>query len=606
MSAQNALTPRVFLFRHGETDWAKLGRSTGTTEIELKRTGAAQVSSAAAILVGPGKLLDPRRFEHIFVSPRKRARQTFNLLLGPNFGLIEGIKGKLTYTEDIAEWNYGDYEGLKNSEIRSLRQERGHDKERRWDIWTDGCEGGEHEITERLDRLISQIRVIQQPYMHGEKPADVLLVAHGLILRCFTKRWIGLSIDNPLPIMFEPGAISVLSYKNNDIDEPALHIGLALPEEDAQERTEETPTIPIEPPIVSGAYEVNEGVVKAKLLKLWAYFDRQDLWFDLLRHANSADDKWIQKLTEDELNFNEAIALLCAFGLVDPDRPPQQQVGSGRYSIHSCIHSWTLSMLNKEWDKSLARLAFTCVALEVPSTDEKDWWLLQRRLLQHATQQNIFIVNGKVDINELDWAFHKFGNFYADQGKLAKAEAMYIRAMQGYKKALGPDHISILDTVHNLGILYKKQGKLAKAEAMYIRAMQGYKKALEPDHISILNTVNNLGILYKKQGKLAEAEAMYIRAMQGYEKALGPDHISTLHTVNNLGLLYADQGKLAEAEAMYIRAIQGYEKALGPDHISILDTVHNLGLLYADQGKLAEAEAMYIRALQGNEEAFGP
>jgi broad specificity phosphatase PhoE len=162
MSAQNALTPRVFLFRHGEssiwscnkplvddarlvgeTDWAKLGRSTGTTEIELNPTGAAQVSSAAAILVGPGKLLDPRRFEHIFVSPRKRARQTFKLLLGPNFDLIEGIKGKLTYTEDIAEWNYGDYEGLKNSEIRSLRQERGHDKERRWDIWTDGCEGGE-------------------------------------------------------------------------------------------------------------------------------------------------------------------------------------------------------------------------------------------------------------------------------------------------------------------------------------------------------------------------------------------------------------------------------------------------------------------------------
>ncbi|KAF2415859.1 putative phosphoglycerate mutase [Tothia fuscella] len=242
MSAQNALTPRVFLFRHGETEWAKLGRSTGTTEIELNPTGSAQVSSAAAMLVGPGKLLDPRRLERIFVSPRKRAKQTLELLMKPNFDLIQG---KYTYTEDIAEWDYGDYEGLKNHEIRVLRQERGHDKERKWDIWTDGCEGGEsrHQITERLDRLISQIKEIQQPYMHGEKPVDVLLVAHGLILRCFTKRWIGLSIDNPLPIMFEPGAISVLSYKNNDVDEPALQIGLSLPsEEDALQRIEETYT----------------------------------------------------------------------------------------------------------------------------------------------------------------------------------------------------------------------------------------------------------------------------------------------------------------------------------------------------------------------------
>ncbi|KAH8591855.1 putative phosphoglycerate mutase [Bisporella sp. PMI_857] len=262
MSAQNALTPRIFLFRHGETEWAKLGRSTGTTEIALNSTGTAQVSSAAVMLVGPGKLLDPRRLKRIFVSPRKRARQTFELLLKPNFDLIEK---KLTYTEDIAEWDYGDYEGLKIHEIRRLRQERGQDKETKWDIWTDGCEGGEsrHQITERLDRLISQIKEIQQPYMHGEKPADVLLVAHGLILRCFTKRWIGLSIDNSLPIMFEPGAISVLSYKNNDVDEPALYIGLALPsEEDAQRRMEETPTIPIEPPIASGAYEVNGGVIK--------------------------------------------------------------------------------------------------------------------------------------------------------------------------------------------------------------------------------------------------------------------------------------------------------------------------------------------------------
>ncbi|TVY17528.1 Vegetative incompatibility protein HET-E-1, partial [Lachnellula arida] len=251
----------------------------------------------------------------------------------------------------------------------------------------------------------------------------------------------------------------------------------------------------------------------AKLLKLWAYFDRQDLWFDLLRHANSADDKWIQKLTEDELNFNEAIALLCAFGLVDPDRPPQQQVGSGGYSIHRCIHLWTVFVLNKDWDESLAHLALTCIASEVPSTDEKHWWLLQRRLLQHATRQALFIVDGKVDVDRLHWAFHYLGNLYSDQGKLAEAEKMYIQALQGTEEALGPDHTSTLDTVNNLGLLYADQGKLAEAEKMYVRALQGYEDALSLELVSsylpALNTVFAFGDLFSQIDRKDMARAMY-------------------------------------------------------------------------------------------------
>jgi tetratricopeptide (TPR) repeat protein len=295
----------------------------------------------------------------------------------------------------------------------------------------------------------------------------------------------------------------------------------------------------------------------AKLLQLWAYFDRQDLWFDLLRHAHSADDEWIRKLTKDELNFNEAITLLCTFGLVDPDKPSQQQIGSGGYSIHSCIHSWAVFVLNKEWDESLAHLALTCVASEVPSIDKTHWWVLERRLLQHATRQALFIVDGKVDVDRLYGAFNSLGNLYYGQGKLAEAEAMYIRALQGSEKALGPDHTSTLTTVHELGRLYTKQDKLVEAEQMYKQALQGKEKALGPDHTSTLTTVHALGSLYAKQDKLVEAEQMYKRALQGKEKALGPDHTSTLTTVHALGRLYAIQDKLVEAEQMYKQALQG-------------------------------------------------
>ncbi|KAM0137652.1 hypothetical protein ACHAO1_003971 [Botrytis cinerea] len=348
-----------------------------------------------------------------------------------------------------------------------------------------------------------------------------------------------------------------------------------------------------------------QNPASAQLLKIWAYFHREDLWFDLLRHAKSVDNKWIQKLTEDELNFNEAVTLLCTFGLVDPDKSSQEQIGSRGYSVHSCVHSWTVFVLNKEWDKSLARLALTCVASKVPNTDEKYWWLLQRRLLQHVARQAFFINDAEVNMDRLYWEFHKLGNLYSDQGKLAEAEAMYCRALEGKEKAFGLDHISTLDTVNNLGNLYSDQGKLAEAEAMYCRALEGKEKAFGLDHISIFDIINNLGVLYFDQGKLAEAEVMYQRALEGYKKAFGADHISTFDTIHNIGALYKKQGKLAEAEVMYSRALKGYEEALGADHTSTLDTVHNLGILYFDQGKLAEAEVMYCRALEGCEKALG-
>jgi tetratricopeptide (TPR) repeat protein len=348
-----------------------------------------------------------------------------------------------------------------------------------------------------------------------------------------------------------------------------------------------------------------QNAASAKLLKLWAYFDRQDVWFELLQHANSSDE-WIKKLTQDELNFNKAVALLCSFGLVDPDRSLQRKFGSGGYSVHSCVHSWMVFVLNKEWDESLARLAITCVASNIPMRDERNSWILQQRHLQHATRQEQLIKDGKVDTKGIEWALYGLGLLYLVQGKRAEAEKMFILALQGCEEALGPDHMLTLDTVSSLGSLYSEQGKLAEAEKMYNRALQGKEKALGPNHKLMFNTINNLGGLYSDQGKLAEAEKMYNRALQGKEEALGLDHISTLNTVNNLGLLYANQGKLDEAEKMLIRALRGCEETLGPDHPSTLDTVTNLGGLYADQGKLVEAEMMYTRALQGCEEALGP
>jgi tetratricopeptide (TPR) repeat protein len=348
-----------------------------------------------------------------------------------------------------------------------------------------------------------------------------------------------------------------------------------------------------------------QNELSAKLLCLWAYFDNQDLWLELLQHSHSDDPDWVRQVVEDEVTFHNAMRVLSNHRLVEVDTSTQDLIESRGYSIHRCVHAWTVSVLNQNWDHDLARLAVNYVGLHVPGEETVRPWVTQRRLLQHATRCSHIVLNGLVEDRGIELACNSLGDLFVDQGKLAEAEQMYRRALQGKEKAWGPDYTSTLDTVNNLGNLYRTQGRLVKAEQMYQRALQGKEKAWGPDHTSTLNTVNNLGLLYANQGKLAEAEQMYQRALQGKEKAWGPEHTSTLDTVDNLGLLYANQGKLAEAEQMYQRALQGKEKAWGPEHTSTLDTINNLGLLYVEQGKLSEAEQMYQRALSGYAHALG-
>ncbi|PYH47090.1 phosphoglycerate mutase [Aspergillus saccharolyticus JOP 1030-1] len=236
MPDKDAGTPRVFLYRHGETEWSKSGRYTGTSEIELTAAGISQVTASGKILVGAGKLIDPtRKLARVFISPRRRAAHTFELAFAEADKQALRDGGKVQANDErLAEWGYGLYEGLLTKEIRALRKEHGLDGEREWDIWRDGCEGGESPaaVTARIDSLIAEIRAIHAGNMHGEGPADVVLIAHGHTLRAFTKRWLGYPMEFPLSMMLEPGAVGVLSYQHHSIDEPAFLVGYGFPLEE--------------------------------------------------------------------------------------------------------------------------------------------------------------------------------------------------------------------------------------------------------------------------------------------------------------------------------------------------------------------------------------
>nr|OQO19747.1 hypothetical protein B0A51_12960 [Rachicladosporium sp. CCFEE 5018] len=231
-------TPRVFIIRHGETQWSLNGRHTGSTDIPLTAAGEKRVRATGCALVGPDRLIIPSNLAHVYVSPRKRAQRTLELLGLGIEGLGEEGEGhkcgaKVEVREEIREWEYGDYEGVTSKEIQEQRSSKG---EGEWDIWRDGCPGGEspEDVTARCDKIIAEIRerfhahAIGKPKGSVKEPYDVLIVAHGHILRSFAGRWVGKNIaDNP-SLILEAGGVGTLSYEHHKLNEPAILLGGAF------------------------------------------------------------------------------------------------------------------------------------------------------------------------------------------------------------------------------------------------------------------------------------------------------------------------------------------------------------------------------------------
>jgi tetratricopeptide (TPR) repeat protein len=253
--------------------------------------------------------------------------------------------------------------------------------------------------------------------------------------------------------------------------------------------------------------------------------DNQDIWFELLQHSISDGPEWFSQLTEDELSFNQAVRVLCDHGLAQVDISSESGVESKGYSIHSCVHSWTIYFLNQKWDVGMAGLALECVGSHVPNSAARKAWVTQRRLIRHAVRCWYFVENGMISEDGIAWVLDSLGNLYSDLGKLGEAEKMYKRALQGREKALGPEHTSTLSTVNNLGNLYADQGKLGEAEKMFERALQGYEKALGHErvntYIPALNAIENFAMLYVEIGRADKARDMYSRALYGLEAVLG-------------------------------------------------------------------------------------
>lgn len=181
MSTTTKIPTCLYLVRHGETEWSLAGRHTGRTDIALTARGEDEARGLAP------RLRDIR-FAHVLASPLQRARRTCELA---------GLGAAAEIEADLAEWDYGDYEGQRSVDIRKQRAG--------WNVFRDGCPQGETpvQVCGRADRLIGRLRAFE---------GNVALFSHGQFGCVLAARWIALPLIEAQHFALGPASLSILGY----------------------------------------------------------------------------------------------------------------------------------------------------------------------------------------------------------------------------------------------------------------------------------------------------------------------------------------------------------------------------------------------------------
>jgi broad specificity phosphatase PhoE len=174
----------LWLVRHGETEWARVGRHTGRTDVPLTDLGRAQATALGRRLAG-------HRFELVLTSPLSRARETAELC---GFGAVAQSD------PDLMEWDYGSLEGRETADIRVALPG--------WTIWRGPWPGGETitDVAARADRVVTRVRA-------DRAAGDALVFAHGHLLRVLAARWLDLPPESGGWFALDTATISVLGWE---------------------------------------------------------------------------------------------------------------------------------------------------------------------------------------------------------------------------------------------------------------------------------------------------------------------------------------------------------------------------------------------------------
>lgn len=199
MRSSMAFLQHIYLVRHGETAWSLSGQHTGRTDIPLTKTGEANARKL-------NERVRSTVFKRVFVSPLQRARQTADLA---------ELATPVEIEPDLVEWDHGEYEGLRSAEIRAMKPN--------WNLYQDGCPGGESpaQVSQRADRMIARLRALED---------NIAIFSHGHFGCVLAARWIGLEIEHASHFLLDTASLSILGYGHQRAAEPAIMLWNARPD----------------------------------------------------------------------------------------------------------------------------------------------------------------------------------------------------------------------------------------------------------------------------------------------------------------------------------------------------------------------------------------
>jgi tetratricopeptide (TPR) repeat protein len=241
---------------------------------------------------------------------------------------------------------------------------------------------------------------------------------------------------------------------------------------------------------------------------------------------------WLGEIAHSEIDFIKAIGILRAYSLVE------EAEDLDCYSTHPVVHQWAFYMQDDSQRIALSYLAVVLVGIAVPSSDEKNFWETQTRLLSHAEQCGTCVITNGLAIQGLEWEDDE---------------------EEENKKML-------LEAVLKLGVLYSKRDKLNKAEKMYMLVLGNKPKLSKQSNTYGLDAVCSLGDVYTRQKKYSEAKELLFEALEFQKRLFGENAWETLQTMKSIGILFREEGTLDKAEVMIMQALNGYKRTLEEDH----------------------------------------
>ena len=178
-----------------------------------------------------------------------------------------------------------------------------------------------------------------------------------------------------------------------------------------------------------------------------------------------------------------------------------------------------------------------------------------------------------------------------------RAEPLFLQACDIRKEVHGLEHPDYLRSLNGLAHFYKSTGDYARAKSIYLQCCDIRKKTQGKQHLDYANSLHQLAVVHRLTGSYSRAETLFLESLKIRKKILGEHHLDCANTLNSLGVLYNLMNANARAEAFFAKCLDIKKKALGEEHRSYVLTLGNLAKLFEKMGNYDRATPLYRRCL---------